>query len=98
MLTTKEQRRLKEYEEYLAMSQWKYILMYGVIWLGIVTPVLITLFELIIEGKSLQQKWNEHLWTRFLIFPFMGIFIGLFMRWMITKQIVKLKKKEEQTG
>ena len=98
MLTPKEQRQLKRYEDDLAMPRWKYILIYGVIWWGIITPVLITLFELIIDRKSLQQKWIEHLWTRFLIFPLLGIFMGLFMRWMMTKQLARLRKKEKQTN
>lgn len=98
MLRPKEQRQLKRYEEDFAIPRWKYILIYGVIWWGIVTPVLITLFELIIEGKYFQQQWNEHLWTRFFIFPFMGIFMGLVMRWMSTKQITKLRKKVKQAN
>jgi NhaP-type Na+/H+ or K+/H+ antiporter len=97
MLTPKEQRQLKKYEEDIAIPRWKYILMYGIPW-GVITPVLITLFELTFGGKSLQQQWREHLWTRFLIFPVMGIFMGLFMRWMMAKQLAKLRKKEKQTN
>lgn len=98
MLTAKEQRRLKRYEDDLIVPRWKYILIHGVIWWGIVTPVLITIFDLIFDGKSFQQLWNEHLWTRFLIFPLLGIFMGLFMRRMVAKQLSKLKEKEKQTN
>lgn len=55
MLTLKEQRRLKRYEEDLAMPRWKYILGYGVISCGISVAILITLTELVFDGKSLQQ-------------------------------------------
>ena len=98
MLNPNEQRQLKKYEADIAMSRWKFILIYGVISWGVTVAILVTLFDLIIDGKPLQQQWRENMWTRFLILPFMGIFIGLFKRWMITKQITRLRRKEEQTN
>jgi phosphate/sulfate permease len=97
MLTLKEQQRLKNWEDDLAMPRWKYILIHGVIGWGIAVAGLIILFDLIFNRKSLQQQWNDHLWTKFIIFPIMGIVVGLFMRLMVAKQLAKLKEKEKQT-
>src|SRR5947207_8475386 len=98
MLTKGEQRRLKNWEEDITMPRWKYILIHGVIGWGVTVSVLITLFELIFNGKSLRQQGGEDLWLRLLIFCFMGIFMGLIMRWIVTKQLTKLKEKEKQTN
>ncbi|HKZ65958.1 MAG TPA: hypothetical protein VJ111_06375 [Chitinophagaceae bacterium] len=93
MLTEKEKKDLKVIERRLQLPKWKYVFIHGVLLWGISVAFLVTIFDLLLREKSLQELRNENL-SRFFILPLVGIVVGLIMRNYSNKQYRKLKEKE----
>jgi hypothetical protein len=93
MLTPKEQKRLRKCESELAMPKWKYILIYGLTF-GVMAFIFSTLWDLIIDGKSIQ--WNLGLLASFLIRLVVGgITFGWILRIFVMREYKKLKAKAD---
>ena len=93
MLTENEKKDLKVIERRLQLPKWKYVFIHGVLLWGISVAFLVTIFDLLLREKSLQELRNENL-SRFFILPLVGIVVGLIMRNYSNKQYRKLKEKE----
>lgn len=93
MLNEKEKNALRIYNEQLRMPKLKYILIHGLTW-GILLLVIMSLIEIFIMKKSLQQQWEEGLLTRIIIMPFAGLLYGWISRRIIEKRFSELQKKE----
>ena len=98
MLTSKEEKRLKEYEEQMAMPKWKHILIYGVLAWGVTVGILVSLFSLLVDGISFGKILRRDLWINLIGFPVGGVFVGIIFRWSLPRQIKKLREKESLPG
>ena len=89
MLTTKEQKTLRHYEEDLAMPKWKYILLYGLTF-----SVLMTVFTLLTDLLLKDNSFNAFGWHFLITVPVATFLYGTLMRWITVRYHQKLKKKE----
>lgn len=95
MLTEKEQKVLTNAEKQLAIPKWKFVLIRGILGWGISTAVLYTVaFTLLFRQVSFSEILKKDIWINLITFMIAGIFFGLMLRWVMKKQIVRLKEKE----
>ena len=90
MLTPIEQKQLRQFEERMAMSKWRYVLLYGIIGWGLPVALIVSLINIVFFHKTIRD-----LYMNLLMFPVAGIFFGLYMRSFIPRQIKRLKEKGE---
>ncbi len=91
MLTTKEQRRLKEYEEYLGMPKKKFILVYGLSF-GILMFIGTTVSDYFFDRTNFH--WDYRLLISAIIkISIGGLVYGWIMRKLIRYSYKKLKSK-----
>ena len=91
MLSLKEQKRLKQYEEMLAFPKWKFILIYGL-------SFAITAFILTTASNYFFDRSNFHWDIRLLLnglimIPVGGFLYGWVMRMLIKYYYKKMKSK-----
>ena len=89
MLTPIEQKQLKQFEERMAMPKWRYILLFGILGWGLPVALVISLVNMVFLHRSVRD-----LYLNLTIFPFAGIFFGLYMRSFMPRQIKRLREKE----
>ncbi|HUR64794.1 MAG TPA: hypothetical protein VMZ03_00465, partial [Chitinophagaceae bacterium] len=87
MLTEKEQKTLRQYEEDLAMPKWKYILSYGLAF-----SILMTVFTFVTD-LILKENYNKFGWHLLITVPVATYLYGTTMRWITVTNYQKLKKK-----
>ena len=93
MLTLKEQRRLKEYEDALAMPKWKFILIYGLSF-AILAFILTTSYNCFFDKKSFH--WDIRLLlSAIIMIPVGGFLYGWIMRKLMRRYYKKLKLKAD---
>lgn len=91
MLTTKQQKRLKRYEEDLAMPKWKFILVYGLSF-GIIAFIITTGDNYFLDKKNFH--WDSRLLISALItIPIGGFLFGWIMRKYANWDYKRLKSK-----
>jgi len=89
MLTVKEKKKLKHYEEDFAMPKWKYILVYGLMF-----SFLVVLTTILSNWVFENKPFAEVSWHLFIIIPVATFLYGVTMRWIGRRDYRKLKKKE----
>jgi O-antigen/teichoic acid export membrane protein len=87
MLTEKEKKRLKKYEEDLAMPKWKFILGYGLSF-GIITFILSTVADYFLDND------NFHWSYRLLITGIGRIVLSGFLFGWVMRKFVKYYYKQ----
>lgn len=96
MLNAIEKRQLANYERQMAIPNWKYILIYGVLAWGLTVGILVSVVTMLLNKVSFEQMLQRDLWFNLIGFPIGGIFFGLFMRNFIPRQVKRLREKELQ--
>ncbi len=95
MLSEKEQYQLKRFEALLKMPKWKYVLFTGVLSWGILTALLYSVYNMLVDKVSFDELLRGKLWANLLTFMIAGIFFGLLMHWFLRSQVKRLKEKEQ---
>jgi len=95
MLTDKEKKVLANAEKQLAIPKWKFVFIRGVLGWGIFTALLYTVaFTLLFRQVSFSEILKKDIWINLITFMIAGVFFGLMLRWLMKKQIDRLKEKE----
>ena len=95
MLTLKEQKRLKQYEEMLAFPKKKFFLVYG-LYFGIMMFIVTTASDYFFRKNSFH--WDYYLLISLLIWIIIGgSLYSLLLRWFVKRAYKKLKSKADQS-
>ncbi len=90
MLTRKEIKKLKNYEEDFALPKWEYVLVYGLVF-----SFLVVIITILSNWIFKNEPFAEVGWHLFIIIPVATFLYGIAMRWIARKDYQKLKKKEQ---
>ena len=89
MLTEKEKKTLRHYEDDLAMPKWKYVLLYGLTF-----SVLMTGLTFLTDSVFDNKPFGKPGWRLLIMIPVATILYGTIMHRITKTYYRKLKRKE----
>jgi hypothetical protein len=89
MLTEKEKKIMRQYEDDLALPKWKYILVYGLSF-----SVLAAVFTFLTDYLLKNRSFGNFGWHLLIIIPVATFLYGILMRRFARRNYQKLKRKE----
>lgn len=92
MLTENEKKILAAYEKRLQKPKWKFIIVNGLIWSGLVLMIMI-LQQFFIRGKSFKHQWDEGLPIRLIFLVIGGLIYGWIIHVLIKRKCDQLTQK-----
>jgi hypothetical protein len=92
MLSENEKKILEAYEKRLQKPQWKFIIVNGLIWSGLVLMIMI-LQQYFVRGHSFKEQWEQGLPVTLIFLVIAGLIYGWIIRVLIKRKYDQLKKK-----